>query len=173
MIVDKYGRVEITEHEAFTALYSGKLTDLSNVYIDDSSIIDRYNQSRKMNADTIPELHKLVSDDNISVEMFDQSNQLAWFMPDDHFPDLMAHLYDLCKTDAERDRVDEELKLFIQYNMLDLLFYLKYLVDTLKENQIVCGVGRGSSVASYCLYLLGVHKIDSLKYNLDINEFLK
>jgi len=34
-------------------------------------------------------------------------------------------------------------------------------------------VGRGSSVASYCLYLLGVHKINSLKFDLDIKEFLK
>jgi DNA polymerase III alpha subunit len=53
------------------------------------------------------------------------------------------------------------------------LFYLKYLVDTLRENKILWGVGRGSSVASYVLYLIGVHKIDSLKYNLDIAEFLK
>jgi DNA polymerase III alpha subunit len=41
------------------------------------------------------------------------------------------------------------------------------------QNNVVWGVGRGSSVASYVLYLLGVHKIDSLKYNLDIHEFLK
>jgi DNA polymerase III alpha subunit len=41
-----------------------------------------------------------------------------------------------------------------------------------KEN-IVWGVGRGSSVASYVLYLIGVHKIDSLYYNLDVEEFLR
>ena len=57
--------------------------------------------------------------------------------------------------------------------MLDLLFYLKYLVDTMRGNSIVWGVGRGSSVASYVLYLLGVHKVDSIKYDLDINEFLR
>ena len=57
--------------------------------------------------------------------------------------------------------------------MIDLLCYLKYLVDTMREHNIVWGVGRGSSVASYCLYLLGVHKIDSIKYELDIREFLK
>jgi DNA polymerase III alpha subunit len=43
----------------------------------------------------------------------------------------------------------------------------------MRENDIVWGVGRGSSVASYTLYLIGVHKIDSIKYELDINEFLK
>ena len=54
-----------------------------------------------------------------------------------------------------------------------LLCYLKYLVDTMREHNIVWGVGRGSSVASYCLYLLGVHKINSIKFELDIKEFLK
>jgi DNA polymerase III alpha subunit len=43
----------------------------------------------------------------------------------------------------------------------------------MKENKIVWGVGRGSSVASYVLYLIGVHRIDSIKYDLDIREFLK
>jgi DNA polymerase III alpha subunit len=38
---------------------------------------------------------------------------------------------------------------------------------------VLWGVGRGSSVASYCLYILGVHKVDSIKYELDIHEFLK
>jgi DNA polymerase III alpha subunit len=66
-----------------------------------------------------------------------------------------------------------ELSMFIHHNLIDVLKYLKYLVDTMRSNNVVWGVGRGSSVASYCLYLLDVHKIDSLKYDLDIKEFLK
>jgi DNA polymerase III alpha subunit len=50
---------------------------------------------------------------------------------------------------------------------------MKYVVDTLRENNIVWGVGRGSSVASYVLHLIGVHKIDSIKYNIPIEEFFK
>jgi DNA polymerase III alpha subunit len=73
----------------------------------------------------------------------------------------------------QKVRVTEELTLFAQHNMIPLLKYLKYLVDTMRKNNIVWGVGRGSSVASYCLYLIGVHKIDSIKYSLDIKEFLK
>jgi DNA polymerase III alpha subunit len=94
-------------------------------------------------------------------------------MPDNYCPDLIQQLYGMCTTDEQRNRVSEELELFIQHGMLDLLYYLKYLVDTMREHKIVWGVGRGSSVASYCLYLIGIHKIDSLKYNLDIKEFLK
>jgi DNA polymerase III alpha subunit len=95
-------------------------------------------------------------------------------MPEEYkdFP-IVDWLYNQCKTEEELKRVDAELLLFIQHGMFDLLFYLKYLVDTMRANQIVWGVGRGSSVASYVLYLLGIHKVDSIKYKLDIHEFLK
>jgi DNA polymerase III alpha subunit len=57
--------------------------------------------------------------------------------------------------------------------MLPVLQFLLYFIDKLKDNNIVWGVGRGSSVSSYVLFLMGVHRIDSVKYNLDIKEFLK
>jgi DNA polymerase III alpha subunit len=82
-------------------------------------------------------------------------------------------LLDQTNNEEQYQRVVKELELFYQYGMIDLLKYLKYLVDTMKSNNIVWGVGRGSSVASYCLYLIGVHRIDSIKYQLDIREFLK
>lgn len=71
------------------------------------------------------------------------------------------------------DRVNHELDLFETKNLFPVLQMLIYIVDTMKKNNIVWGVGRGSSVASYCLYLLEVHRIDSIKYNLDIREFLR
>ena len=94
-------------------------------------------------------------------------------MPEAYYPNLVEMLYGMCKTEEQTDRVSTELNLYIQHGMMDLLFYLKYLVDTMRENNIVWGVGRGSSVASYVLYLIGIHKIDSIKYDLDIKEFLK
>jgi DNA polymerase III alpha subunit len=57
--------------------------------------------------------------------------------------------------------------------MYDVLHVMKYIVDTLRENKVLWGVGRGSSVSSYVLFLLGIHKIDSIKYNLPIEEFFK
>ena len=57
--------------------------------------------------------------------------------------------------------------------MVMVLKTMKYIVDTLRKHDVVWGVGRGSSVASYALYLIGVHKIDSVKYNLPIDEFFK
>ena len=70
-------------------------------------------------------------------------------------------------------RVEMELALYIERGLIPILQVLVYVVDTLRKNNLVWGVGRGSSVASYVLYLIGIHKIDSLKYNLDIREFLK
>ena len=61
----------------------------------------------------------------------------------------------------------------IQDNMILMLKTMKYIVDTLRTNNVVWGVGRGSSVASYVLHIIGVHKIDSVKYNLPIEEFFK
>jgi len=54
-----------------------------------------------------------------------------------------------------------------------LLRQMKYIVDTLRKHNILWGVGRGSSVASYTLFLMGVHHIDSIKYNIPVNEFFK
>lgn len=171
MKIDEYGQVTISEQEAFDALYSGKLKSLDGVIINGN--IDQYNQARQQNADRIPELTPYEGLKFDSRESFDKSNQRDWFMPKDYYPNLIEYLYSLCQNEEQKQRVDQELELFIQHDMLDLLFYLKYLVDTMRKNNILWGVGRGSSVASYILFLLGVHKIDSIKYNLDIKEFLK
>jgi DNA polymerase III alpha subunit len=63
--------------------------------------------------------------------------------------------------------------LFQERNLFDLLRYLKYLVDVMNQHEVIWGVGRGSSVASYVLYKLGVHRIDSMFYDLDPQEFLR
>lgn len=105
---------------------------------------------------------------------YDNQCQSNWFMPDEYKNfDIENYLLSLCITDQEKDRVEHELTLYKSLNMVPVLRLLKFLVDQLRENKILWGVGRGSSVASYCLYLIGVHKIDSIKYNLNINEFLR
>lgn len=96
-----------------------------------------------------------------------------WFIPKDYFPNLVEFLYAQCTTEEQKDRVSLELELFVKNNMYEVLHVMKYIVDTLRANNVVWGVGRGSSVASYVLHLLGVHKIDSIKYKLPIEEFFK
>jgi DNA polymerase III alpha subunit len=100
-------------------------------------------------------------------------NIKQWFIPDDYYPNLVEMLYGMCETEQQKERVSQELELYIKHGMYDLLHVMKYIVDVLRKNKVVWGVGRGSSVASYVLYLIGVHKIDSIKYNLPIEEFFK
>lgn len=103
-----------------------------------------------------------------------KSNLNNWMVPDQYLNlDIEKYLFDRCKTDIEKNRIFEELKLYKEKDAYIILKIMVYLSDFMKDNQIVCGVGRGSSCASYCLYLIGIHKIDSIKFNLDINEFLK
>lgn len=96
-----------------------------------------------------------------------------WFIPDEYKNiDIAAHLIDQCPKE-NRERLISELELFRKHNMIMVLKAMKFLVDTMRQNNIVWGVGRGSSVASYALYLIGIHKIDPVKYNLSITEFFK
>lgn len=173
MKINKFGEMILDESDIIKGLYSGKIDELSRIFIDDLELIDKFNTARKFNADHFPDL-RYYEEPTDTVEIFDSKNQNQWFMPQDYKDmDISAHLLNLCVSKEETQRVDAELTMFYQYDMLNVLKYLKYLVDTMRSRNIIWGVGRGSSVASYCLYLLGVHKINSLKYNLDIHEFLK
>ena len=167
MRTEKYSNPIFEEKELFNSLYRGYQFNPS-----DTILIDRTFEVKELEKQLgfkflePYETHKTVED-------YDKACQSNWFMPEDYYPNLVEMLYGMCTTQEQTDRVSKELEAFIQHGMMDLLFYLKYLVDTMKENGIVWGVGRGSSVASYVLYLIGVHKIDSIKYNLDYQEFLR
>lgn len=174
MNINKYGSIFLTPDEMFESIYKGKLKDFLNIHLD-QPVVDQFNYSKDLNKDNFDYISNYV-DPNISLEQFDTNLQDDWFMPESYKPtsfNIVEHLVSLCKNETETNRVLDELALFAQYNMIDLLCYLKYLVDTMRKNNVVWGVGRGSSVASFCLYLLGVHKINSIKYDLDIKEFLK
>ena len=100
-------------------------------------------------------------------------NKNNWFIPDEYkLLDIEKYLVEQC-PEQNYIRLAEELALFEQNNMIPVLKTMKYVVDTLRANNIVWGVGRGSSVSSYVLYLIGIHKIDSVKYALPIDEFFK
>jgi DNA polymerase III alpha subunit len=113
-------------------------------------------------------------DTGCTIEEFDKANQQCWIMPDEYKNlDIAAWLLDKCTKEEELQRVGIELLLYQERDLFNLLRYLKYLVDTMRKYGIVWGVGRGSSVSSYVLFLLGIHKIDSIWYDLDPHEFLK
>jgi DNA polymerase III alpha subunit len=170
MKYDQYGQTYTTSNELCNLLYKNPTLDISLFQVEDSI---EYNRSV---AELHAELDLLDSYHNISqtVEEFDRVLQTNWRMPQEYRElDIAAYILELCQEDHELQRVGQELLLYQERNLFDLLRYLKYLVDTLRKNNVVWGVGRGSSVASYVLFLLGVHKINSIYYNLSIDEFLK
>ena len=170
MKYDQYGQAFTTSNELCDLLYKNPTLDISLFQVEDSL---EYNRSV---ADLHAELDLLDSYHSISqtVEEFDQTLQKNWHMPIEYKNlDIAEYVLSLCQQEHELQRVAKELLLYQERDLFDLLRYLKYLVYTLRKNNIVWGVGRGSSVASYVLFLIGVHKIDSVYYNLDIDEFLK
>ena len=170
MKYDKYGRTFTDSNEICELLYKNPDLDLSLFQVEDPQ---EFNKSRSELHAELPYLkgYVILAD---SVEEFDLRFQRKWRMPDEYKElDIAEYILGLCKEDYELQRVAQELLLYQERDLFNLLRYLKYLVDTLRKNNLVWGVGRGSSVASYVLFLLGVHKIDSLHYQLDITEFLK
>lgn len=69
------------------------------------------------------------------------------------------------------NRIEQELRLIHNQQLDDVFKCILYCMDQFKENNITYGVGRGSSVSSYILYILDVHCVDSFKYNLDYYDF--
>ena len=157
MIKNKFGEIVYNIEDVVDLMMSEQ--NVSGITVDETVKLD----------DVIPE-----TDISLSVDEYDLMNQHNWLMPEEYKQiDIAQHVIDCCKTDAEIQRAGEELLMFQQRNLFNLLKYLKYLVDTMKTNNIIWGVGRGSSVASYVLYLLGVHRVDSMYYDLDPKEFLR
>jgi DNA polymerase III alpha subunit len=168
MRVDKYGQMIFTEDDLCNYYLSNNEKPIKSALIDTDI---RFGENLLL--ENIPILKKY-QDSNLSIEDYDANLQNDWFMLSEyHSMDIAQWVLDQCKTDAELQRAGEELIMFQERNMFSLLKYMKYLVDTMRKNNIVWGVGRGSSVASFVLFLIGIHKINSLFYDLSIDEFLK
>ena len=109
-----------------------------------------------------------------TAEEFGNECASQWHMPDEWRDfDVEGHVLGLCGTDEERDRVEMEMDMFRERGMMDVLRFLKYFVGKVEADGKFIGLGRGSSVASHVLYLMGVHKVNPLKHDLPIGEFLK
>lgn len=175
MILNKVGDPAFTSRDLIEEIYKGNLDLISQTKIDPNDLdymsYIEFVQDNNLTDWPVPEPY---FGEIRTLEEFDSYMQNRWYMPEEYKNfDIQGYIQSLCVTTQEKNRVEEELELFRNHDMIPLLQFLKYLVDKMRENNILWGVGRGSSVASYCLYLLGIHKVDSIKYELDIREFLR
>lgn len=165
MIKNKFGELVFSESDLLDLLMQGQqLVPL---------IVDESVQINSKILDSSVEFSQATSS-LLSVKDYDCANQSNWYMPVEYKNlDIAEYILNLCKTDTELQRAAHELLLYQEKQLFDLLKYLKYLIDIMKQHKIIYGVGRGSSVASYVLYLLEVHRVDSIYYDLDPREFLR
>jgi DNA polymerase III alpha subunit len=159
--IDDTGTVHYTDQGLIDFLYSGNLFEDAIADFGETDEINLYNKWAEYFH--IP-----------TIKSGEYKSDFTWDIPQEYKSiDLDSFFLSKCKTKEEIDRVTLELTLFLEHGMEETLRFLIFLVDFMNQNDIVYGVGRGSSVASFCLYLIGLHQIDSIKYQLPIEEFLR
>ena len=182
MKTDELGIPRFSNRDLIDMIYSGHADKVHVVLCNPTDEIDKFNAA--MEEQGFDKLQKYIPLD-VDQKTFDGVCQGEWFMPEEYkslpieewvaaklMEELQCDEWHI-ETTPEWDRAYEELEAFRERGMEDLLRYMVYLVDFMRENDIVWGVGRGSSVASYVLYLIGVHRINSIQYGLDWREFLR
>jgi hypothetical protein len=167
---NKFGELIFAETDVVDLVMQGRdLSILDGMIVDDTVDLGRLPNT----LDPVPQLQQQIFH-TVSVPEWHRQQQVNWHMPEEYKQlDIAAHVLGLCASEAELQRCGQELLLYQERDLFDLLRYLTYLVDIMTTNNIIWGVGRGSSVASYVLYKLGVHRINSMFYNLDVHEFLR
>ncbi len=167
--INDHGDVLFTEQDAIELLYTDPEFDVTKLFFEDTT---KYNSTVKELGLDLPIIHEAPERGNL--QEFDKQNINDWHMPAEYYEiNVLQWLLDKCQNDEEKERVQLEYDLFEKKQFIRVLQFLIYFVDTLRNNNIVWGVGRGSSVSSFCLFLIGVHKINPMLYNLDYKEFLR
>lgn len=171
--ITEFGEVVLNEDDLCDLVMQGQdVTSMSHVTVDPALDIERLINSIQDGSQLMTWTFPEGSD--ISIPEFDRRRQDFWMMPAEYRDtDIASYVLSLCETEAQLQRVGQELLMFQERDLFPMLCYLRYLVDVMRENHVIWGVGRGSSVASYVLYLMGVHRVDSLYYDLDPGEFLR
>ncbi len=105
----------------------------------------------------------------------------SWSLPDEYkYLSLDEHLLKLADRvkrddlyEQRLERLAEEYSLFIERGLCDVLRALIYIIDGMTKAGVVWGVGRGSSCSSYLLYLIGLHAVDAVLYDIPITDFIR
>lgn len=160
----KDGFIQVDTDDIIDSMLHGNSID--NVFLTDTKEKEKYYEvSKHFNV-------KYMNLDNKPKDLSQMSEK--WFIPTQYLNiDVVEYLVSKCKTNVEFQRVSDELVEFNKRDQLIILNLMIYIVDVMRENNIVWGIGRGSSVASFCLYLIGINKVNPLEYDIDYREFLK
>lgn len=170
--VDQYHRTIYEQSEVCELLKRNPKLPVEKFYLS-CDAVHQHNNAIKLNHSDLSALMPLPE---IAVDpaSWHKQNQQLWQIPE-HYKnfDIAEHVLNSCNGQVELQRAGAELIEYAQRDLLPLLVYVKYLVDTMQQNGVVWGVGRGSSVASFVLYKIGLHHINSIEHELDFSEFMR
>ena len=115
------------------------------------------------------------------IKIFNETEEVKlnydWIIPDEYKSLDLDNYFSLKIESINKDREVVENRVMNELNevrRMDFEMGIKtiiYVIDRFRKEGIVWGVGRGSSCASYLLYLIGVHCVNPLKYNIPYTEF--
>lgn len=169
--INKYGQSILDTNGLMRLILEGKNINNLNVIIDDDII--KFNKFQADLLDKQVSLFEQPSED-LSIEDFHKKSSSEWLIPDEYKKiNVLEWLLTKCKTEEQRNRVELEYRMYEERDLIMALKLFIFIVDYMRKNRFIWGVGRGSSVSSYILYLIGIHRVDSLYYDLDIKEYLK
>lgn len=112
----------------------------------------------------------------------DDVKEIKWAMFDMTETEIIDEIIDRCKNgkhadlmndDAYMNRIEQELVEVVNEQQEGFILSVAMICDTLDQNGILRGFGRGSSCASLLLFMLGVHDVDPVMYDIPMSEFFK
>lgn len=164
------GMITVSIKDIIDELLCGNtITNIQLKGNDSNNEVTKYNESCKLYSKK--QSIKVIPTDNIE-SLTERASR--WNIPPKYKNiDVIDYLISKCKNDNEVKRVSDELIEYHNRNQLIILNVMIYLVDIMRENNIVWGIGRGSSVASFCLFLIGINKINPMEYDIPYTEFFK
>ena len=92
----------------------------------------------------------------------------------DNFSFLKALCYSKINNNSKDyiDRLEMELSIFQELEFVDYVLLNWDILNFCHENNIPTGPGRGSAAGSLVLFLIGVTKVDPIKYELFFERFV-
>lgn len=136
--------------------------------------VDRMTRDIKQYNSLVPNKQK------VSIKRDVDIDPIVWQIPSDfnkldpveYIIEQIEYTPNLDDKVGRLQRVYDEILLYEDMGLMEMLRVLIYIINILQANNVVWGVGRGSSVSSYVLYLIGVHDVDSYAYDLQVEDFL-
>lgn len=157
------GKIEIEPDKVAKYMIDG--ISLDNIVVTHSNFdVDEYNKRNDIKIQT--------ADEEVMLD-------LEWNIPEYYKSlDIDNYVLEYLVSKIPHNEIDvgvlrlvNELEQVKKRNLYDFLRTIIFIIDKFKEKNVVWGVGRGSSCASYILYLMDVHLVNPLKYNIRLEEF--